>query len=217
MGAGLAGSSIHDVNVNQVQFGDKLQGLASRATGFYIPSGKAGWKNYQSRTLAPNADRVYCMNQQGGVGVSRSQFKIRGLNNPQGARTCTAGRYSNTLRRIIPDVDDGDMRAHGRLDSPDVDWYYVHSGTVYSGGKAGSAFWVQMQRLGYDGSGLPSYLDANNVYAGGVVSIDDVVLYVGLGQNDVDVLLGLSTLVGEYSGRLVSLPRAVSIMDDMHG
>ena len=217
MGAGLAGSSIHDVNVNQVQFGDKLQGLASRATGFYIPSGSAGWNNYQTRTLAPNADRVYCMNQQGGVGVSRSQFKIRGLNNPQGARTCTAGRYSNALRRIIPDVDEGEMRAHGRLDDPDVDWYYVYSGTVYSGGKAGSSFWVQMQRLGYDGAKLPPYLKTGDVYMGGVVSANDVIHYVGMGQNNVDTLLGLSTLVGEYSGRLAPLPSAVGIMDERNG
>jgi len=43
MGAGLAGSMTKGVNVNQVQFGDKLQGLAPQATHFFIAgNGKAG-------------------------------------------------------------------------------------------------------------------------------------------------------------------------------
>ena len=91
MGAGLAGSSVYGANVNQIQFGDKLQGLAPQATHFFIAgNGLGGWNNYRTRTNAPKRNFVFCMNQLGGVGASRSPYKIRGLNsNLGGAKRCT--------------------------------------------------------------------------------------------------------------------------------
>jgi hypothetical protein len=95
MGAGLAGSMTKGVNVNQVQFGDKLQGLAPQATHFFVAgNGKAGWNQYRTRANGNKRNFVFCMNQLGGVGASRSQFKIRGLNNPDGTGNCLAGPYS---------------------------------------------------------------------------------------------------------------------------
>jgi len=95
MGAGLAGSMTKGVNVNQVQFGDKLQGLAPQATHFFIAgNGRAGWNQYRTRTNGDKRNFVFCMNQLGGVGASRSQFKIRGLNKPDGTGNCLAGPYS---------------------------------------------------------------------------------------------------------------------------
>jgi len=94
MGAGLASSTISGVNVNQVQFGDKLQGLAPQATHFFIAgNGRAGWNQYRTRTNGNKRDFVFCMNQLGGVGAAKSQFKIRGLNKPDGARKCAPRRY----------------------------------------------------------------------------------------------------------------------------
>ena len=95
MGAGLAGSMTKNVNVNQVQIGDKLQGLAPQATHFFIAgNGRAGWNQYRTRTNGNKRNFVFCMNQLGGVGASRSQFKIRGLNKPDGTGNCLAGPYS---------------------------------------------------------------------------------------------------------------------------
>jgi len=95
MGAGLAGSMTKGVNVNQVQFGDKLQGLAPQATHFFIAgNSNAGWNNYRTRTNGNKRNFVFCMNQLGGVGVGKSQFKIRGLNKPDGTGNCLAGPYS---------------------------------------------------------------------------------------------------------------------------
>ena len=51
--------------------------------------------NYQTRTYAPKRDFVFCMNQLGGVGRGKSQFKVGGLNRPDGARSCTPKAYSN--------------------------------------------------------------------------------------------------------------------------
>tara|TARA_B110000438_G_C15182120_1_gene380602 strand:- start:128 stop:406 length:279 start_codon:yes stop_codon:yes gene_type:complete len=83
------------VNVNQVQFGDKLQGLAPQATHFFVAgNGKAGWNQYRTRANGNKRNFVFCMNQLGGVGASRSQFKIRGLNKPDGTGNCLAGPYS---------------------------------------------------------------------------------------------------------------------------
>ena len=73
MGAGLAGSTVRykGVNVNQIQYGDKLQGLPP-VTGTRRPYGvyktKAGGN-------APDRFRVFCINQLGGVGNRKnSQF-----------------------------------------------------------------------------------------------------------------------------------------------
>ena len=86
LGAGLASSTVYNSNVNLVQFGDKLQGLAPTATQFFIPSGRGGGRYYRSRTYAPRRNFVFGGNRLGGVGAGKSQFKIRGLNRPDGAR-----------------------------------------------------------------------------------------------------------------------------------
>ena len=94
MGAGLASSTISGVNVNQVQIGDKLQGLAPQATHFFVAgNGRAGWNQYRTRTNGNKRNFVFCMNQLGGVGAANSQFKIRGLNEPDGMSNCIAGPY----------------------------------------------------------------------------------------------------------------------------
>jgi hypothetical protein len=87
LGAGRAGSTAYGSNVNMIQLGDKLQGLAPKATHFFIAgNGRAGWNNYRKRTNAPRRNVIFCMNQLGGVGRARSQFKIGGVNNPDGTR-----------------------------------------------------------------------------------------------------------------------------------
>ena len=76
MGAGLAGSMTKNVNVNMVQFGDKLQGLAPQATHFFIAgNGLGGWNNYRKRTNAPQRNFVFCMNQLGGVGAGKESVQ----------------------------------------------------------------------------------------------------------------------------------------------
>ena len=71
MGAGLGGSTSRGVNVNQIQYGDKLQGLPP-VTGNRRPYGV-----YKSKAggNAPDRFRVFCINQLGGVGRGRSQFE----------------------------------------------------------------------------------------------------------------------------------------------
>lgn len=96
LGAGRAGSTAYGSNVNMIQFGDRLQGLAPQATHFFISgNGKAGWYQYQTRTYAPKRNYVFCMNQLGGVGKGKSQFKVGGLNNPDGAKSCKPYEYKS--------------------------------------------------------------------------------------------------------------------------
>ena len=106
MGAGLAGSTSYGTNVNMIQFGDRLQGLAPQATHFFIAgNGKGGWNNYRKRTDAPRRNFVFCMNQLGGVGRAMSQFKIDGVNKPDGAEVCQPYRYfteRDLNRRFLP-------------------------------------------------------------------------------------------------------------------
>ena len=78
-----------------MQIGDKLQGLAPQATHFFIAgNGRAGWNQYRTRTNGNKRNFVFCMNQLGGVGAAKSQFKIRGLNKPDGTGNCLAGPYT---------------------------------------------------------------------------------------------------------------------------
>jgi hypothetical protein len=106
MGAGLAGSTSYGANVNMIQFGDRLQGLAPQATHFFIAgNGRGGWNNYRKRTDAPRRNFVFCMNQLGGVGRAMSQFKIDGVNKPDGAEVCQPYRYfteRDLNRRFLP-------------------------------------------------------------------------------------------------------------------
>lgn len=72
MGPGCAGSTVRykGVNVNQIQFGDKLQGLPP-VTGTRRPH-----KIYKRKAggNAPGRYRVFCINQLGGSMVKNSQF-----------------------------------------------------------------------------------------------------------------------------------------------
>jgi len=72
MGAGLGGSTSLGVNPWQVTYGSKLQGLPS-VTGAH----RAPYKVYKSKAggNAPDRFRVFCINQLGGVGRERSQFR----------------------------------------------------------------------------------------------------------------------------------------------
>jgi len=76
MGAGLAGSLVKtygNANVNQIQYGDRLQGLPS------VTNRRVGVNRYV-RTRGgghmPDRARVFCINQLGGVGLGNknSQF-----------------------------------------------------------------------------------------------------------------------------------------------
>ena len=84
MGAGLAGSTSRsfNVNVNQVQFGNKLQGLPPML-GIRRPS-----EIYRSRAggNAPDRFKLFCINQLGNVGFANkgSQF----ASNADGVRPC---------------------------------------------------------------------------------------------------------------------------------
>ena len=83
MGAGLAGSTVRykGVNVNQIQFGDKLQGLPP-VTGTRRPhriyKRKAGGQK-------PGRDTIFCVNQLGGMMVKNSQF----ASNADGIKECS--------------------------------------------------------------------------------------------------------------------------------
>ncbi|MHA2082197.1 MAG: hypothetical protein ACXABD_00445 [Candidatus Thorarchaeota archaeon] len=74
MGPGCAGatSKMFNVNVNQIQFGDKLQGLPP-VTGRKIP-----YKSIRAKEGGnlPNRERIYCINQLGSIGMGNknSQF-----------------------------------------------------------------------------------------------------------------------------------------------
>ena len=74
MAAGLPNNTVRNrgANVNQIQYGDKLQGLPPITNrGVSVPphvyKTKAGGN-------APDRFRVFCINQLGGVGKDRSQF-----------------------------------------------------------------------------------------------------------------------------------------------
>ena len=83
MGAGCAGSTVRykGVNVNQIQFGDKLQGLPP-LTGTRRPhriyKRKAGGQK-------PGRDTIFCVNQLGGMMVKNSQFAA----NADGVKECS--------------------------------------------------------------------------------------------------------------------------------
>ena len=75
MGAGLASStnSGSRANVNQVQFGDKLQGLPptrNKRVEFVL-------RNIQKRSYGENRNHVFCMNQIGGIGAVGSGNRSR--------------------------------------------------------------------------------------------------------------------------------------------
>ena len=99
MGAGLAGSTMNNVNVNQFQIGEKLQGLPPQATGYY--KAKYTGRDYSTRSGdGSNRNMIFCINRLGGVGRGRSQFNIGGINLPDGTRPCTVYNDKNNNNRI---------------------------------------------------------------------------------------------------------------------
>ena len=95
MGAGLAGSSVKtygNVNVNQRQYGNKLQGLPP-VTGITRP-----YRVYKSKAggNAPGRFRVFCINQLGGIGLrnKNSQFAP----NADGLGWCPNQKNSETRK-----------------------------------------------------------------------------------------------------------------------
>jgi hypothetical protein len=102
LGAGRAGSTSYGSNVNMIQFGDRLQGLAPQATHFFISgNGRAGWNQYQTQTYAPKRNFVFCLNQLGGIGRGKSQFKVDGLNNPDGSKVCKPYEYKRLDKKDL--------------------------------------------------------------------------------------------------------------------
>jgi len=114
MGAGLAGSTTRlygNANVNQIQYGDKLQGLPP-VTGVRRP-----YKIYRSKAggNAPGRFRVFCINQLGSVGnVKNSQFAP----NADGVGWCPNPKNSREGDAGIHEVDRGSgaIRAQSRVD-----------------------------------------------------------------------------------------------------
>ena len=74
--------------------GTSFPGLAPNATQFFIGSGRGANNNYRTRAISriPSPQMIFCVNQLSGVGTGRSQFKIRGLNKPDGVQ-CKSGPY----------------------------------------------------------------------------------------------------------------------------
>ena len=73
MGAGNAGMSVYNVNTNLNTFGgDKKQGITSRV-------GLDNWANVAIQTYSNGYGRnkLFCMNQLGGVGANQSMFNGR--------------------------------------------------------------------------------------------------------------------------------------------
>jgi len=94
MGAGLAGSTERGVNVNQVQFGDKLQGLPS------VTNRRVGVNRHvriKGGGHAPDRYRIFCINQLGGIMVKNSQF----ASNADGVKDCHSKKIQGTMTRTL--------------------------------------------------------------------------------------------------------------------
>ena len=91
MGAGLAGSTqkVYNVNVNQIQFGNRLQGLPP-TTG----KSSNNLREINQRSFGNQRNVVFCVNQLGGVGGIRGSRMF--LPNADGVRNCTPGPYPET-------------------------------------------------------------------------------------------------------------------------
>ena len=91
MGAGLAGATRKGdgANVNQVQFGNKLQGLpptTGKSTNFNL-------RAINNRAFGNQRNVVFCVNQLGGVGGIRGSRMF--LPNADGVKDCIPGPYHN--------------------------------------------------------------------------------------------------------------------------
>ena len=91
MGAGLAGSTqkVYNVNVNQIQFGDRLQGLPP-TTG----KSSNNLREINQRSFGNKRDFVFCVNQLGGVGGIGGSRMF--LPNADGVSNCEPGPYQKT-------------------------------------------------------------------------------------------------------------------------
>ena len=75
-----------NVNVNlNTAGGNKKQGLP--------PSSVEHTRLVKTRAGGENRNVVFCMNQLGGVGRGKSQFKVNGSNHPDGSRGCVTAPY----------------------------------------------------------------------------------------------------------------------------
>ena len=92
MAAALPNNTVKNngVNVNQIQFGDKLQGLIS------VTNRRVGVNRYVRTRCGghlPGRSTIFCVNQLGGVGnVKNSQFAP----NADGVRDCKSGEYGKS-------------------------------------------------------------------------------------------------------------------------
>ena len=78
-----------NVNVNlNTAGGDKKQGLP--------PSSVEHTRLVKTRAGGENRNLVFCINQLGGVGRGKSQFKVNGSNNPDGVKSCVPAPFSTT-------------------------------------------------------------------------------------------------------------------------
>jgi len=93
MGAGNAGSTVYNTNVNlDTAGGDKKQGLPPFANA------STPWANraMQIRAVGDKRNVIFTLNQIGGVGRAMSQFKVgNGINNPDGVRRKAPYVYSS--------------------------------------------------------------------------------------------------------------------------
>ena len=91
MGAGLAGSTSNGrgANVNQVQFGNKLQGLSS-TTGKKVDFNA---RAINRRSYGNKRNVVFCVNQlSGGVGRRRGMF----ASTADGVKNCNPGAWGKS-------------------------------------------------------------------------------------------------------------------------
>jgi hypothetical protein len=93
MGACNAGSTVYNSNVNlDTAGGDKKQGLPP------FTNAPTPWANraMQMRAWGDKRNVIFVMNQIGGVGRAKSQFKVgNGINNPDGVRNRGSYVYSS--------------------------------------------------------------------------------------------------------------------------
>ena len=105
-----------NVNVNlNTAGGNKKQGLP--------PSSVEHTRLVKTRAGGENRNVVFCMNQLGGVGRGKSQFKVNGSNHPDGSRGCVTAPYPyggttafngprlTYLLNQLPDLPEGQLYA----------------------------------------------------------------------------------------------------------
>ena len=103
MGAGLAGSTHkgRGANINQVQFGNKLQGL-SRSTG---TKSTFSSRAINRRAYGNKRDVVFCVNQlSGGVGTRRGMF----ASTADGVKDCKPGVWPSASEDLETDTGTGE-------------------------------------------------------------------------------------------------------------